>query len=202
MKKAVLTISLLLVCAFVFCSCGSGDMTGIKDTQLPLETLAQNTHAAGSKVDDLKKLFMDDGKFAALFLPIAEECFSISEGYEGRGRDPQFIYLFDERAFFSEFTYEGKPIPSSGIPVGESTAELIEELRAICPSLDISILAPISDAPGMYYVRFMTIFPSPIDAGAYDSEEIVYFPHDAETDFFKYHERLRDNWYYDYIMLP
>ena len=202
MKNRIVIISILLVFVLTLCSCGSGNEIEAYASPMTSENTVQNTPSADGKVDDLKKLFMDDGKFTILFLPIAEECFAISEGYESGGRNSQLIYLFDERAFFSEFTDEGKPIPSSGIPVSKSTSELIEELRVLCPSLDISILAPIYDAPDMFYVRFMTIFPSPIDAGACDSEEIVYFPHDIDTDFFEYHEKLRDNWYYDYIMLP
>lgn len=195
-------ITLLFAFMLLICSCwGCSKQSSVEPLPSPDNT-AQVSDSDGDRVDDLKKLFMDDETFTSLFAPIAEECIAISEQARGSKEGTYYSYFFDRQAFFSEFTYEGNPIPYSKLEVSEQTAELIKELKEFCPSLRLSLFSPRFETSGVYWVSFATLFSSPIDVGEYDSEAIYYCPHDIETDFFDYNECLRENWYYEYMMLP
>ncbi|MBR4637002.1 MAG: hypothetical protein IKO51_11715 [Clostridia bacterium] len=200
--KGIRIIALVFVCIVLAGSyCGCSKSNSITSSPPPDNT-AQVSASGGDRVDDLKKLFMDDETFTRLFAPIAEECIAVSDQSKSCKEGKYFSYLFDRQAFFSEFTYEGKPIPSSKLEVSEQTAELIKELKELCPNLRLSLFSPRFETSGVYLVSFATLFSSPIDVGEYDSEVIYYCPHDSETDFFDYSECLRENWYYEYAMFP
>lgn len=200
--KGIRIIALVFVCIVLAGSyCGCSKTSSITSSPPPDNT-TQVSSSAGDRVDDLKKLFMDDETFTRLFAPIAEECIAVSDQSKSCKEGTYFLYLFDRQAFFSEFTYEGEPVLSSKLEVSEQTAGLIKELKELCPSLSLAITTTSSEASLEYYVSFTTMFSSPVDVGEYDNEAIYYCPHDSETDFFDYSECLRENWYYEYVMFP
>lgn len=196
MKKILFGLALIIAGMFLVCSCNKKSANVRDHTPLPSSSPSVSR-------DEIKNLFQKEEIFSCLFEPIAKDCIACIESIgDNGGQNKMFLYRFDEETFFSDFTYQGEPIAASALRVNEKTIRLVGKLKELCPSLSLSIVAPISDAPGEYYVSFATIFRSPTDGAFADSEEIIFFPSKIETDFFAYHERIKDNWYYIYTELP